>query len=188
MQQVSLAENWYVYPRDDAFSLVTAIPDDAVHTSVPYDALWHEGQCADSVNGGRTSYFDGQVYYYQRELALDETWVGKRLLLKFEAIFSKSFVYVNGSLVGSGDFGYASVTCDITDYVLWDRSNMLLVVCKADLLSSRWYAGCGILRPVWLYVAEPVHVGLDSLWLQTESLTNGGAARIRVQATVEAER
>ena len=188
MQQVSLAENWYVYPRDDAFSLVTAIPDDAVHTSVPYDALWHEGQCADSVNGGRTSYFDGQVYYYQRELALDETWVGKRLLLKFEAIFSKSFVYVNGSLVGSGDFGYASVTCDITDYVLWDRSNMLLVVCKADLLSSRWYAGCGILRPMWLYVAEPVHVGLDSLWLQTESLTNGGAARIRVQATVEAER
>ena len=43
MKRISLSDDWYVYPRDDAFSLVTAIPDDAVHTSVPYDALWHEG-------------------------------------------------------------------------------------------------------------------------------------------------
>ena len=92
MQRVSLNDDWYVYPRDDAFSLVTAIPADAVHTSVPYDALWHEGQRADSVNGGRTSHFDGQVYYYQRELVLDPAWQGLRLLIKFEAIFSKSFV------------------------------------------------------------------------------------------------
>ena len=185
MQQFSLADDWYVYPRDDAFSLVTAIPDDAVHTSVPYDALWHEGQRADSVNGGRTSYFDGEVYYYQRELVLDEAWRGKRLLLKFDAIFSKSFVYVNGSQVAVGDFGYASVVADITDYVLWDAPNTLLVVCKSDLLSSRWYAGCGIVRPVWLYVADPVHVTLDTLWVQTESLTGEGGARIRLRATVE---
>ena len=63
MKRISLNDNWYVYPRDDAFSLVTAIPEDAVHTSVPYDALWHEGPRADSVNACRTSYFDGQVYY-----------------------------------------------------------------------------------------------------------------------------
>ena len=122
MQRVSLNDDWYVYPRDDAFSLVTAIPADAVHTSVPYDALWHEGQRADSVNAGRTSHFDGQVYYYQRELVLDSAWQGMRLLLKFEAIFSKSFVYVNGSQVGMGDFGYASMTCDITDYVHTGRN------------------------------------------------------------------
>jgi len=185
MKRISLADDWYVYPRDDAFSLVTAIPEDAVHTSVPYDALWHEGQRPDSVNGGRTSYFDGQVYYYQRELALYKEWAGKRLLLRFDAVFSKSFVYVNGSQVGMGDFGYASLTCDITDYVRWDAPNMLLVVCKADLLSSRWYAGCGIVRPVWLYVADQTHVAPDSLWMQTESLTDEGGARVRVRATVQ---
>lgn len=185
MQRISLASDWYVYPRDDAFSLVTAIPEDAVHTSVPYDALWHEGQRRDSVNGGRTSFFDGRVYYYQRELSLDPAWEGKRLLLKFEGIFSKSFVYVNGSQVGIGDFGYASLTCDITDYVHYGESNTLLVICKTDLLSSRWYAGCGILRPVWLCVAEPVHVAPDTFWVHADSATRDGGVRIRVRASIE---
>ena len=184
MNRMSLADDWYVYPRDDAFSLVTAIPEDAVHTSVPYDALWHEGQCANSVNGGRTSYFDGQVYYYQRELVLDEAMRDMRLLLKFEAVFCKSFVYVNGSQVGSGDFGYASLTCDITDYVRWDAPNTLLVVCKCDLLSSRWYAGCGIVRPVWLMYGPQVHTEPDSIWLTTQELTPTGGARVRLRATL----
>ncbi len=184
MKRISLSDDWYVYPRDDAFSLVTAIPADAVHTSVPYDALWREGQKADSVNGGRTSYFDGQVYYYQRELELDPSMRDMRLLLKFEAIFAKSFVYVNGSQVGSGDFGYASLTCDITDYVRWDSPNMLLVVCKCDLLSSRWYAGCGIARPVWLMYGPQVHAEPDSIWLTTQELTPDGDARVRLRATL----
>ena len=184
MKRISLADDWYVYPRDDAFSLVTAIPDDAVHTSVPYDALWHEGQRPDSANGGRTSYFDGQVYYYQRELVLDPALRDMRLLLKFEAIFSKSFVYVNGSQVASGDFGYASLTCDITDYVRWDAPNMLLVVCKADLLSSRWYAGCGLVRPIWLMYGPRVHPEPDSIWLTAQELTPDGGARVRLRATL----
>ena len=184
MRRISLNDDWYVYPRDDAFSLVTAIPDDAVRTSVPYDALWHEGQRASSVNGGRTSYFDGQVYYYQRELVLDPAMRDQRLLLKFEAVLSKSFVYVNGSQVGSGDFGYASLTCDITDYVYWDAPNVLLVICKCDLLSSRWYAGCGIVRPVWLMYGPLVHVEPDSIWLTTQEFTPEGGARVRLRATL----
>lgn len=184
MKRISLNDDWYIYPRDDAFSLVTAIPDDAVHTSVPYDALWHEGPQADSVNGRRTSYFDGQVYYYQRELVLDPAMRDMRLLLKFEAIFSKSLVYVNGSQVGSGDFGYASLTCDITSYVRWDAPNTLLVVCKTDLLSSRWYAGCGIVRPVWLMYGPKVHTEPDSIWLTTQELTPDGDARVRLCATL----
>jgi len=184
MQRISLNDGWYVYARDDAFSLVTAIPDDAVPTSVPYDALLHEGQRPDSVNAGRTSHFDGQVYYYQRELVLDESLRDKRLLLKFEAIFSKSFVYVNGSQVGMGDFGYASLTCDITSYVRWDAPNTLLVVCKTDLLSSRWYAGCGIVRPVWLMYGPQVHTEPDSIWLTTQELTPDGGARVRLRATL----
>ena len=184
MKRLSLNDDWYVYPRDDAFSLVTAIPDDAVHTSVPYDALLHEGQRPDSVNAGRTSHFDGQVYYFQRELVLDEALRGMRLLLKFEAVFSKSFVYVNGSQVGMGDFGYTSLTCDITSYVRWDAPNTLLVVCKTDLLSSRWYAGCGIVRPVWLMYGPQVHTEPDSIWLTTQELTPEGGARVRLRATL----
>ena len=68
MKKIILDKDWYVYRREDAFSLVTSIPEDAVKTAVPYDALFHDSQEEDSRNGGRTGYFDGGVYYYQKEL------------------------------------------------------------------------------------------------------------------------
>ena len=102
MKKIILDKDWYVYRREDAFSLVTSIPEDAGKTAVPYDALFHDSQEEDSRNGGRTGYFDGGVYYYQKELELPEEYAGKRLVLKAEGLFSKSFVYVNGSLEGVG--------------------------------------------------------------------------------------
>ena len=181
MQRISLADDWYVYPRDDAFSLVTSIPGDAVRTSVPYDALWAEGPRASAPSGGATAYFDGQVYYYQRELVPEAAWEGKRLYLRLEGAFATSFVYVNGSQVATGSFGYASITADITDYVRLGAPNTLLVVCKAEPHSSRWYAGLGLLRPVYLLVADAVHAEPDSFVVRTEGLDADGA-RVRVEA------
>ncbi|MBR2812403.1 MAG: glycoside hydrolase family 2 protein [Solobacterium sp.] len=180
MKKIDLNQDWYVYKRDDAFSLVTSIPEDAVLTDIPYDALFHDEQRADSLNGGRTGYFDSGVYYYQKEIELEEDWIGKRLLLKAEGLFSKSFVYVNGSLAGSGDFGYVSKLCDITDYVIKGK-NRLLVVTKTDPYSSRWYCGTGILRPLYLLVGEEVYTVPDSLWVKTESISDEGV-QIRVTA------
>ena len=181
MQQITLADGWRVYPRDDAFALVNAVPADAPTVTIPYDALWHEGQRPDAPSAGATAYFDGQVYYFARELAAPVAWQGKRVLLKLEGAFAKSFVYLNGSLVGEGSFGYASIVADLTDYLRLDAANQLLVVCKSDPHSSRWYAGTGLLRPVYLYVAEPVHAELDSVAVTTESLSEQGA-RLRVAA------
>lgn len=186
MQKIILDSNWYVYRRDDAFSMVTSIPEDAVCTDIPYDALFHDEQEKDSRNGSRTGSFDGGVYYYQKELEIPSSWKGKRLILKAEGLFSKSFVYINGSLAGSGDFGYVSTVCDITDYVEYGTKNVLLIICKTDLYSSRWYCGTGILRPVYLYVGDSVHTVPDSFWVSTEQITEEGAL-LRVRADIADE-
>lgn len=182
MKKIILDKDWYVYRREDAFSLVTSIPEDAVKTAVPYDALFHDSQEEDSQNGGRTGYFDGGVYYYQKELELPEEYAGKRLILKAEGLFSKSFVYVNGSLAASGDFGYVSTVCDISDYAKPGK-NTLLIVTKTDVFSSRWYCGTGILRPVCLYVGEEVYTVPDSLWAETEYIREDNAG-IRIRAEI----
>ena len=62
MKTINLNKDWHIYRRDDAFSLVTAVPEDAVKADLPYDALFHDEQTSDSMNGGRTGYFDGGVY------------------------------------------------------------------------------------------------------------------------------
>lgn len=180
MKKINLAQDWYVYRRDDAFSLVTSIPADAVHTDLPYDAMFHDEQKADSLNQGRTGYFDGGVYYYQKNLVIGKEYEGCRLILKAEGLFTKSFVYVNGSLAASGDFGYISTVCDITGYV-HPGDNTLLIICKTDPYSSRWYCGAGILRPVYLYAAEKVYTMPDSFHVNCEYINESGAM-LRVKA------
>lgn len=182
MQKINLNRDWHIYQRDDAFSMVTAVPDDAVLSDIPYDALFHDEQKADSINGGRTGYFDGGVYYYQKDLTIAEEDIGKHMILKAEGLFSKSFVYVNGSLAASGSFGYVSTVCDITDYVNAGR-NTLLIICKTDPFSSRWYSGTGILRPVYLYVGDDVYTDPDSLWIRTETVSEEGAG-VRLEADI----
>ena len=182
MLKIILNKDWYVYQRDDAFSLVTSIPEDAVKTDIPYDALFHDSQKEDSLNGGRTGYFDSGVYYYQKDLELPEEYIGKRLILKAEGLFSNSFVYINGSLAASGDFGYVSTVCDISDYAKQGK-NTLLIITKTDAFSSRWYSGTGILRPICLYVGDEVYTVPDSLWITTEYIREENAG-IRVRAEI----
>ena len=186
MKTIELNKDWYVYQRDDAFSLVTSIPEDAVHTDIPYDAMFHEEQKADSLNGGRTGYFDGGVYYYQKDLVIPEEYAGCRLILKAEGLLTKSFIYVNSALAASNDFGYVSTLCDITDYVR-PGSNPLLIVCKTDVYSSRWYCGAGILRPVYLYIGKDVYTEPDSFFSECEYLSSEGAM-LRVHAMLRNDR
>ena len=187
MNIINLNRDWYVYKREDAFSMVTAIPEDAVRTDLPYDALFHDEQKEYSLNGGRTGYFDGGVYYYHKKIVFGEEYIGKRMILKAEGLFSKSFVYVNGSLCASGSFGYISTVCDITPYVKYGSENTILIICKTDAFSSRWYSGSGVLRPVYLYVGEDVYTEIDSLKVKCEYVNEEGAS-IRIRADLRNER
>ncbi len=181
MKTINLNKDWHIYRRDDAFSLVTAVPEDAVKADLPYDALFHDEQTSDSMNGGRTGYFDGGVYYYQKEVFIPEEERGKMLFLKTEGAFSRSFIYINGSLADQCDFGYAGQTSDITPYIRYGVNNTFMIVCKTDLYSSRWYCGTGLLRPVTLLIKEPVYIEEDSLFVSCENIDEDGAS-IRVRA------
>ena len=76
MKRTKLTDGWKVYRDKDAFSLVYTLPADAVETQIPYDAMWHEPQQKDAVSAGRTSYLDGGVYHYYREMDFPESMRG----------------------------------------------------------------------------------------------------------------
>ena len=184
MKKTRLTQGWKVYRDKDAFSLVYTLPEDAKETEIPYDAMWHEPQQKNAVSAGRTSYLDGGVYHYYKELDFPEELRGERIILRMEGVFSKSYVYLNGSLAGQGDFGYVRYDCDLTDYIRFGEKNVLLVVAKTAALSSRWYSGGGIVRDVLLLEARDACVEPDSFYLQMLDSKDEGAslelnARIR---------
>ena len=183
MKRTKLTDGWKVYRDKDAFSLVYTLPADAVETQIPYDAMWHEPQQKDAVSAGRTSYLDGGVYHYYREMDFPESMRGEKIVLRMEGVFSKSYVYLNGSLAGQGDFGYVRYDCDLTDFIRFGEKNVLLVVAKTPALSSRWYSGGGIVRDVYLMEARDACIVPDSFFLKLADSAPEGAV-LQVSASV----
>ncbi len=174
MKTTRLTDGWKVYRDKDAFSLVYTLPEDAPEMKVPYDAMWHEEQRREAVSAGRTSYLDGGVYHYYKELFFPASARGEKILLRFDGVFTKSYVYLNGSQVGQGDFGYVGYYCDITDFIRFGSVNILLVVAKTPPLSSRWYSGGGICRDVWLLEGRGAYIKPGSFYMDTLEVTGDG--------------
>ncbi|SPE37718.1 fragment of glycoside hydrolase family 2 protein (part 2/2) [Candidatus Sulfopaludibacter sp. SbA3] len=68
-------------------------------------------------------------------------------------------VYINGHNLGTHPYGYTSFFHDLTPHLQAGSNNVLTVrVDQSKHRNSRWYAGSGIYRHVWLHVADSVHV------------------------------
>lgn len=74
-----------------------------------------------------------------------------RIFIDFDGAYMNTSVYVNGKLLGTRPYGYASFSYDITDCLDKKGKNVIAVkVDNAEQPNSRWYSGCGIYRNVWL--------------------------------------
>ena len=105
--------------------------------------------------------------WYRRNLDIDDSMKGKRLVLSFEGIMLVGDVYLDGERIGGTDYGYLGFEIDITDKVKYGASHELMV--RADTMgpfNSRWYTGGGLFRDVNLVVTpkngyftrHPLHI------------------------------
>ena len=111
--------------------------------------------------------------WYRRNFSLSENELAGRVLLHFGAVDYLSYVYVNGTLVGTHKGGYSSFSFDITDYCrVGDNA---LTVCAEDNTRDRmipsgkqctnyYSAGCsytrttGIWQTVWMEFVPNAHI------------------------------
>lgn len=66
--------------------------------------------------------------WYQRDLTLDSSWSGRRIVIRFGAVDWMCTLYVNGVKAGSNVGGYTPFEFDITDYVNFEGSNRLTLM------------------------------------------------------------
>ena len=98
-----------------------------------------------------------------------------------------SDIYINGELVGNHPYGYTGFAFDITDLVRTDGTpNLVAVVVKNRLPSSRWYSGSGIYRNVRLVATEPVHVARFGTTVTTpDAAATVGAGHVNVHVATD---
>ncbi|MBQ3343991.1 MAG: DUF4982 domain-containing protein [Kiritimatiellae bacterium] len=101
-----------------------------------------------------------------------------RFSLKFDGVYMDSQVFVNGRLAGGRRNGYVPFEVPLDG--LGD-TNVVEVVCRAPSPNTRWYAGVGILRDVWLVRRKGWTLDPEAVAVTTE-LRGDGAAVVRVKA------
>lgn len=113
--------------------------------------------------------------------------------LRFDGIYNQSEVWVNGVKAASNVYGYMPFVVNINK-ILADKAHRhvdeereVTVVVKAinEGLNSRWYAGSGIFRHVWLETTNKLHLDEWDTYVDASELMNKGKeASVKVFAKV----
>lgn len=96
--------------------------------------------------------------YYQRDFIVPETFSGKHIRLKFDAVYHHVKVWLNGNLLGEHVGGYTPFEFVITDLVEIDQPNSLVVMADNSYQRGAWWAWGGISRDVSLIADEDLRI------------------------------
>ena len=137
----------------------------------------------------RSGCLQGGTGWYKKTFTVPSELKDKRIVINFDGAYSHSYVYVNGTQVGSNVLGYISFAFDITDYLKFgfDKTNEIVVKVINAVPSERWYSGSGIYRDVTLIVTDSVHVDYCGTAVSMPNLasTNGADGTLSADVTVK---
>lgn len=107
--------------------------------------------------------------WYKRKFTLPPDWKDKNIILHFGAVDYIAKIWINGEYVGNHIGGYTPFSFDITNYIRWEKPNIIVVKVEDDPFSKEqargkqtwiesnfgcWYTRTtGIWQTVWI---EPV--------------------------------
>jgi beta-galactosidase len=180
---VLMDSNWR-FLRSDATGAQTNGFDDSAWQTVTLPHTWNN---LDGEDGGN-NYYRG-IGWYRTHYTVDAAYAGRRFFLKFDGSFYVTDVYINGTLLGQHQGGFAAFVFDATPFVNVGGDNVIAVkvsnAANANIapLSADFTFFGGIYRDVHLLVTDPLHVspldyGSPGVYLQ---ITNVSATSANLQ-------
>jgi beta-galactosidase len=128
-------------------------------------------------------YPDTSIGWYRRVIDISAAEEGKRITIEFDGVYRDCIIAFNGFYVGRHSGGYDSFSIDVTDFVTFGGSNVILVRVDATLSDGWFYAGAGIYRHVWLTTMQPVHVRRWGTFVRAE--IQAGSALLSVRTEID---
>jgi beta-galactosidase len=156
--------------------------DDSSWSAINLPHTWNN---LDGEDGG-SDYYRG-IGWYRTHYTVDSSYTGRRLFLKFDGAFLVTDVYVNGTLLGEHQGGFAAFVFDATPYLNVGADNVIAVKVNnapnADIapLSADFTLFGGLYRDVHLLVTDPVHIspldyGSPGVYLKATQVSSNAAA------------
>lgn len=156
-----------------ALSILPEIGESTVECdSLPVPGNWDiESRYANYVGAG----------CYSRTFRLPADWKKPRTVLRFEAVYERATVYLNGVLLGQHVGGYTPFEFDITGRVRDD--NHLVVVVDNSYKRGAWWAWGGISRDVSLVNCGPTRILSQHITTKPDLKT--GEVAVKVKYNIE---
>ena len=152
--------------------LLDEIPENWDRVELPHDWLIYNTE----------NLYEDSIGWYKRNLFYhkdDMKW-----LLRFEAVYMNSSVYLNGKKIFDWKNGYSTFDVDVTPY-LEEGDNEILVRVLHQSPNSRWYSGAGIYRNVWLIKLPASHIVPDGIYITPEK--KNGIWSINIDTEIKAQ-
>jgi beta-galactosidase len=128
-------------------------------------------------------YPETSIGWYRKHFNTDKADSDKRFEIQFDGIFRNATIWVNGFYVGTNFSGYVGKSYDITDYISFDKENVLVVRVDATQSEGWFYEGAGIYRHVWLNTSSAVRIPEDGLFVH--AAVNGKNATVTIETEIE---
>ena len=107
-----------------------------------------------------------QAAGYRLRFQAPADWSGQQVKLRFDAVYSKAEVWMNGTPVGSHLGAFTPFELDVTKAIVPGKENLLALAVTSDSLSDAMTVGLemvghpmgGIIRKVRLFAVPPVNI------------------------------
>ena len=160
MKRISFCENW----------LFGKSGNEKEPVLLPHDATQLEERSADAPSGAGGAFYHGGCYEYTKKIDVPESWRDKAVSLLFEGVYPKAKVLLNGQEIGGCAYGYSQFEVPLTGLRYGEENEITVIADNSETPNSRWYAGAGIYRPVWLLVGGAVRIPNDGIRVTTLSI------------------
>ncbi len=122
------------------------------------------------------------IGWYRKHFSVAATDSGKRFQLQFDGVFRDANFWINGFFLGNNKSGYVGVNYDVTDFINFDKENVITVRVDATQYEGWFYEGAGIYRHVWLNVFPESHITTDGIFAHATIVND--KANLTVETTI----
>ena len=122
------------------------------------------------------------IGWYRKHFMVAKADSGQRYQIQFDGIARDANIWLNGFYLGNNKSGYLGVAYDVTDFINFNKENVLVVRADASQYEGWFYEGAGIYRHVWLNQFNNLHIINDGIF--TYSKVKNKTAIISVETTV----
>ena len=125
------------------------------------------------------------IGWYRKHFTIAKADSGQRFQIQFDGIFRDANIWINGFYLGNNKSGYVGVNYDVTDFINYDKDNVIAVRVDATQYEGWFYEGAGIYRHVWLNKYANTHIIADGIFAY--STVENNKATVTVETTVANE-